>query len=255
MRFKNKVVIVTGGAAGIGKVTSEEFAMEGASVVIADIDSVQGTKTIEEMKKKELDVTFIKTDISKIQETKNLVDLTIQKYGQIDVLFNNAGIYKPGSAVEVSIDDWYKVMEINLFGAFYCSRFVLPHMMKKRDGVIINTASVGGLIGYAGSVAYQTSKGGLVQMTRYMATEYGEYNIRVNCIAPFMVDTSMLDTSRQELNVDMEAEKKLGALNRVAKPIEIANSVLFLAEEKSSYITGTVLTIDAGFTSTRVLHK
>ena len=124
-----------------------------------------------------------------------------------------------------------------------------------QDGNVTLDASIMDHLGNAGSVAYQTSKGGLVQMTRYMATEYGEYNIRVNCIAPFMVDTSMLDVSRQELDVNMEDEKKLGALNRVAKPIEIANSVLFLAEEKSSYITGTVLTIDAGFTSTRVLRK
>ena len=245
--LKNKVAIVTGSARGIGQAIATELARHGADVVVSDIILGQGTvNKIKALKRKSM---FIRADMSKKSEIDNLINQTIKKFKKIDILVNNAGIFQTSPTENLKEEDWEKTIQINLRGYFECSQAALKYMLKKKQGTIINIASVAGLFGYPMAAAYCASKGGIVILTKSLASEYGAKGIRVNAICPGVIETAMTK--------DMLADKKQKQnmlsripLKRTGKPIDITGGVVFLASDSASYITGHALVIDGGWTCT-----
>ncbi|MGA2198815.1 MAG: glucose 1-dehydrogenase [Nitrososphaerales archaeon] len=248
MELSGKVAIVTGGDSGIGKAISELFASEGASVVIAD---VQDSGTAKLISKKGGKAICLKTDVRDEKQVMRLVAGAKRRFGGIDVLDNNAGIELLKPMTETTEEDWDRVLQTNLKGVFLTSKHVIPEMLKRGGGTIVNTASQLGLVGLENYTAYCASKGGVVLLTKSMALEYARQNIRVNCICPGPVQTPMLE--RELLTVpDPDAARKKWAqsqpVGRVGQPQEIAQVALFLASERSSFVVGHALVVDGGYT-------
>jgi NAD(P)-dependent dehydrogenase (short-subunit alcohol dehydrogenase family) len=237
----------------MGRTTSVLFAKEGAKVVVADIDETKGKETVDVILKAGGEATFLKTDVSKALDVQTLVKVTVQKYGRLDVLANNAGINPTGTVVDTSEELWERTININLKGVFLGMKYAIPEMIRSGGGSIINWSSVNGLCGLFNEAAYDASKGGVVLITKATALDFGTENIRVNCICPGITDTPLIqgyiknspDPKKffKEL-VDMNA-----AFKRIIKPEEVSNAALFLASDESSGITGTVLTVDGGYTA------
>lgn len=245
MILKDKVAVITGAASGFGKETALLFAKEGAKVVVVDY-SESGEEVVEEIKAKSGDAIFCKADVSKVEDVKAFIDATINTFGKIDILFNNAGIYIPGKVDELEVDDWDRVININLKGVYLGSKYALSYM-KENGGVIINTSSASGIIGFPDAASYAASKGGVVSLTKAMAVDYAKNNIRVNCICPGTGETGMT----KEVLENKELREMFAApipLGRFAQPSDIANAALFLASDLSSYLTGVALPVDGGWT-------
>ncbi|MBE7470633.1 MAG: short-chain dehydrogenase [Anaerolineae bacterium] len=252
MRLPGKVAIITGAGSGIGRESALLFAQEGARVTVADINEKMGRETVDMIGEAAF---FIKVDVSSWPDTKRMVAETVERWGRLDILFNNAGIDLPQATtvVETSEADWDRTMAINLTGVFLGSRHALPVMMAQRSGVIINTASRAGLAATPGEAAYCASKGGVVSLTRQMALDYAPYQIRVNCICPGALEKPTLDR-RQFLQtqsaaaLDLRKEKfiQLNPLGRLCTAKDVAKAALFLASAESAYITGTALLVDGG---------
>jgi NAD(P)-dependent dehydrogenase (short-subunit alcohol dehydrogenase family) len=245
-----KVAIVTGAGSGIGRAIATLFAEEGARVAVVDVSESDGKETVELLRKRGGDAIFIQGDISNSAIVKRIVETTVKKYERVDILCNNAGVESMGSILEITEENWDKVMSINLKGVFLCSKHSVPKMVENGGGVIINIASVLGLIGSKGEAAYCASKGGIISLTRAMALDFAPHNIRVNCICPGSVLTPTFKRVMTSLG-DYEAafQRNLDKipLKRIAEPAEIAYAALYLASEKASYITGSVLVIDGGW--------
>ncbi len=245
-----KVAIVTGAGSGIGRAIATLFAEEGARVAVVDVSESDGKETVELLRKRGGDAVFIQGDISNSAIVKRIVETTVKKYERVDILCNNAGVESMGSILEITEENWDKVMSINLKGVFLCSKHSVPKMVENGGGVIINIASVLGLIGSKGEAAYCASKGGIISLTRAMALDFAPHNIRVNCICPGSVLTPTFKRVMTSLG-DYEAafQRNLDKipLKRIAEPEEIAYAALYLASEKASYITGSVLVIDGGW--------
>ena len=246
MLLKDKVAVITGAASGFGKEASLLFSKQGAKIVAVDYD-VAGEKVVEEIKRNGCEAIFVKADVSSDEDVKNFIDKAIQQFGKIDILFNNAGVYVPGKADELSETDWDRVMNINLKSVYLGSKYAVPHMKTNNEGVIINTASAAGIIGFPDAISYAASKGGVVSLTKAMAVDYAQHNIRVNCICPGTGETGMTK--------DVLENKKLREmflapipLKRFGQVEDIANAALFLASDLSSYLTGVVLPVDGGWT-------
>ncbi|MEM4259288.1 MAG: glucose 1-dehydrogenase [Candidatus Pacearchaeota archaeon] len=252
MRLQNKVAVITGGNSGIGKATALLFAREGARVVIGARDAEAGRIVVDEIKKTGGKAVFVKTDVSKETEVKNLVDFAVKLFGKIDIMFNNAGIELTKPVTETTSEELDNVLNVNLKGVFYGCKHVIPHMMKNGGGSIINSASVAGIIGSPNLAAYSASKGGVVSLTKEIAIDYSKNNIRVNCICPGAIDTPMVrrfvERSPYPEKV-LEDLARMHPLGRIGKPEEIANAVLFLASDESSFITGHALIIDGGLSA------
>jgi NAD(P)-dependent dehydrogenase (short-subunit alcohol dehydrogenase family) len=252
MRLQNKVAIVTGAASGIGEASAFLFAKEGAKVILADIDEQRGEAAKIEIEKRGGKAFFVKTDVSKSKDVENLIHIATEKYGRLDVLFNNAGTGFVGTVVEASEELWDKIIDINLKGVFLGMKYAIPHMIKQGGGSIINTSSVGGLVGDRGYASYDASKGGVILLTKATALDFGPYNIRVNSICPGTTDTpffrSIKATGNPEEYLRINIEKN-AALKRLIKPEEVANVALFLASDESSAVTGTAIPVDAGYTA------
>jgi len=257
MRLKNKVAIITGGASGIGRATSLLFGKEGAKVVVADIDEEGGQETARLIKAADGETFFVKTDVSKEEDVRRLVEATIKKYGRLDILVNNAGVVLIQPFEEITQEQFDRVVNINLKGIFLVSKYGVQQMKKQREGVIVNMGSVSAHASQVDHAVYGATKGAIISMTRAMAVEFAPYNIRVNSISPGSVDTPML---RGDLRIEAERTKKNfeelrkerereGVLGRWAKPEEIASCILFLASDDSSYITGADLRVDGGWTA------
>ena len=247
--LKNKVVVITGARRGMGKADALLFAQKGAKVVVSDISQEDCQKVVDEIEKKGGEALAVKCDVSKKEEVDNLFEKTIEKFGRVDVLVNNAGIAEFKPFLEMTEQEWDRTLDINLKGYFLCAQAAAKEMAKQKSGVIVNIASVamGQVgVGFLNIVHYCASKGGIAAMTEAMALELAPYNIRVNAIAPGMIETPMLDPIKQDPKA-MEGILARVPLGRMGKPEEIADLVVFLASDKSSYITGSIIIIDGGW--------
>lgn len=252
MRLANKVALITGGTSGIGEATAILFAKEGAKVAITGRNEKRGRAVTEQIAKDGGQAIFIRTDVRKADDCRRAVDETVHAFGQLDILFNNAGIFYAHTALECSEEEWDEQLDINLKGAFLMSKFALPPMIGQGSGVIINNSSGWGLVGGDRAVAYCASKGGMVLMTKAMAIDHGRQGIRVNCICPGDVDTPMLPADARLRGLKWEeylAGCAARAMGRIGTPEEIARAVLFLASEDSSFMTGATLAVDGGGTA------
>ena len=244
MRLKNKTAIITGGANGIGRVTAMTFAREGASVVVADINENAGTNVVAEITANGGVASFISANVTQPEEVQHLVDLTVQKYHRLDILINNAGILADAQLVKMSVEQWQRVIDVNLRGVFRCGQTAARVMETQTPGgVILNAASVVALYGNFGQSNYVAAKAGVIGMTKTWARELGRKNIRVNAVAPGFIATEMI-TGIPEKIINRVKEKTL--LGRTGEPQDIANAYLFLASEEAAFITGVVLSVDGG---------
>jgi len=252
MRLKDKVAIVTGGAAGLGRAVAVAFAREGARLVIADIDARNGEAALQEARRHRTDAAFLRTDIANEQDVRQLVRATLDAQGRIDVLYNNAAILfhdRDARAHELSLEVWDKVMGVNLRGFFLCSKHVIPAMLEQGGGSIIHVGSPTGFLGCAPTLtAYSTSKGGILGLTRVMAASYARDHIRVNSIIPGTMDTPM----NASILADGETRERLREavpMGRLGTAEDIAGLAVFLASDESAYCTGGLYACDGGLTA------
>src|SRR5208283_6202107 len=240
--------IVTGGASGIGRATALLFAREGAGIVLADVNADAGQQVADEIAGHGGRVLFGAVDVTSAARCQKLVELAIHEFGRVDILFNNAGIVRRATVMELREDDWDRVMAVNVKSIYLLSREVIPHMEKQGGGSIVNTSSGWGLAGGAKAAVYCASKGAVVLLTKAMAIDHGP-RIRVNCICPGDTDTRMLRAEAAQLGEDAGsflADAAKRPLGRVGSADEIAQAVLFLASDASSFVTGTSLVVDGG---------
>ena len=242
MDLEGKVAIVTGGSSGIGKAIVERFAWEGAEVVIADVEEEKGKEVAEEV-----GADFKKCDVSNFEEIEKVIEHTVDEHGCLDVMVNNAGIGAVEGIENMDVEEYEKVRSINQDGVMYGCKAATPYL-KESEGCIINMASIYGLVGDEGSTAYNVAKGGVVNMTRSVANDLAKHNVRVNSICPGFVDTPMTE-GVQEDDAFIEHVMNQTPLERLAEPEEIASVATFLASEEASYITGTNIPVDGGWTS------
>ncbi len=244
-----KVALITGGASGIGRATALLFAREGAAVSVADVDQAKGQAVVQTITEGGGRAIFVRCDVTQAGDCRRAVQQTVGELGGLDILFNNAGIIRRASVLETSEEDWDRVMAVNVKSVFLLSKYAIPVMAQAGGGVIINTASGWGLVGGHKAAAYCASKGAVVLLTKAMALDHGEQNIRVNCICPGDTDTPMLrDEARQlgEPSEDFLAEAARRPLRRIGRPEDIAQAALYLAGDASSFVTGTALVVDGG---------
>ena len=242
MRLENKVVIITGAGSGIGKETALLFEKEGAKVVVADMNEKAGEETVAEIKKNG-EGFFVKLDVSDREQSKHMVKTTLEKYGRIDVLINNAGIVQDAFLSKMTEEQWDKVIDVNLKGVFNCTQAVVEVMMNQGNGVIINTSSIVGLNGNVGQVNYAATKAGLIGMTKTLAKELGKKGIRVNAVAPGFIATPMTSNVPEKI---LEMMKEKTPLRRLGAPKDIANAYLYLASDEANFVNGAVLCVDGG---------
>jgi NAD(P)-dependent dehydrogenase (short-subunit alcohol dehydrogenase family) len=248
MRLKDKVAIITGGGLGIGRASAELFAREGAKVVVADFNEKAGQEAVAAIRQAGGEAIFVPVDVSDSAQVQRLVDTTLQAYGGIDILVNNAGILLFGTALDTSLQDWERVIAINLTGTFLLSKAVLPHMIARGGGSIVNlTSSTGAHDAAANTVAYVTSKGGVALLTRAMAIDHAKHNVRVNAVAPGPTDTPMLRDAMSPEQLDAFAATF--PMGRLGRPEELARAILFLASDEASFVTGAILAVDGGQTA------
>ena len=243
MRLENKVAVITGAGSGIGKETALLFAKEGAKVVVADVNEMGGEETTADIKKNGGRAFFTKLDVTNREQAKQMVKITLEKYGRIDVLINNAGIVQDAFLSKMTEEQWDKVIDVNLKGVFNCSQAVVEVMMNQGNGVIINTSSIVGLNGNVGQVNYAATKAGLIGMTKTLAKELGKKGIRVNAVAPGFIMTPMTSNVPEKI-LEMMREKT--PLRRLGEPVDIAYAYLYLASEEAKFINGAVLCVDGG---------
>jgi len=249
MRLKDRVTLITGGAAGIGKATAERFAEEGAKVAIGDVDQEAGAAVARTLGPS---ASFDAVDVTRRDSVDRWVQGVLEKHGRVDVLINNAGILRDGFLVkmkdgevvkQMTEADFDRVVAVNLKGVFNCTQAVVPSMMRQKGGVILNATSIVGMDGNLGQTNYIATKAGVIGMTKVWARELGRYHIRVNAVAPGFTATDILKSMPEKILDDMRARTPLG---RMGDPRDVANAYLFLASDEASFITGTVLRVDGG---------
>jgi NAD(P)-dependent dehydrogenase (short-subunit alcohol dehydrogenase family) len=246
MRLADKTAIITGGASGIGRAAALRFAAEGAKLVIADVNGEGGRETAQLIEQQGGKALFFKTNVSDSKQVKELVSATVEAYGKLNILFNNAGIGNPDvKSVDLDEDDWDRVIDINLKGVFLGIKHAVPELKKAGGGAVINTSSLLGIKGQKYLAAYNASKAGVILLTKNAALEYGRDNIRVNAIAPGVIDTQIIDGWKNDER-KWPIISRANALGRIGTPEEVANAVLFLASEEASFITGATLSVDGG---------
>lgn len=243
--MKRKTVLITGGARGIGKAMSEAFAKEGYNVLINFNKSEKEAKELySKLSEKNSSVKLFKADVSNREDVENMIDYCVREFGGLDILINNAGISQDKLFTDITDKDWDRMMNINLKGSFYCSQVALKYMISEKKGNIINISSIWGISGASCEVHYSITKAGIIGMTKALAKEVGPSNIRVNSIAPGVINTDMLSGyGKEDINVLVEETP----LMRLGTPEDIANCAIFLASDKSNFITGQVISLNGGF--------
>jgi NAD(P)-dependent dehydrogenase (short-subunit alcohol dehydrogenase family) len=251
-QFDGKVVIVTGGALGIGRAAALAFAAEGACVTVADVNEAAGSRTVGEMPAGK--GLLVRADVARASECQRVVAETVARFGGVDVLFNNVGIQPPESYANVegqTEEMWDRILDVNLKSYFLMAKYAIPEMRKRGGGVIVNTASVQGLQSMPGVPAYAASKGGVLSLTRQMAVDYARENIRVTAVCPGTIDTEMVRAAAAGEPDGVEAAlKRYGEshpIGRIGTGQDIANAVLFLASDRASFITGEYVCVDGGY--------
>ncbi|MCR8644031.1 glucose 1-dehydrogenase [Paenibacillus sp. N1-5-1-14] len=250
MRLQDKVILITGSGSGIGKATALLFGREGATVIVNDLDSSKGQETSDEIVKAGGKSTFIQADVTNPESVKQMVDAIIAQYERIDVLFNNAGISGVGALHEVEPETWSRVMNVNINGVYLPSKYVLPHMMDRRSGSIINMSSCIAEIGLAVRASYAATKGAVLALTKQMQVDYAPYNIRVNALLPGTILTPFVEnylrTSYDNPEEAFESLKKRQLSGDLGRPDDVAKAALFLASDESQFMMGSPLYIDGG---------
>ena len=245
MRFKNKVVVITGGASGIGKAAVEKFSREGAAVAIWDVNQVQGKELELILLTEGFVARFIKVNTANFQEVEEATKEVIKQFGKVDVLINNAGITRDASLQKMTAEQWQQVMDVNLTGVFNCTKAISPNMIQNNFGRVINTSSIVGLYGNYGQTNYAATKAGVIGLTKTWARELGKNNITVNAVAPGFIATDMIATIPEKV-IEMMKEKI--PLKKLGTAEDVANVYAFLASNDAQFISGTVISVDGGLT-------
>ena len=251
-RLANKVALITGGASGQGRVAALRFAQEGAKVVISDVNEDGGRQTMHMVQENGGQAYFVPADVAVETSARDMVEAAVRQYGALHILYNNAGIGGGGidtDVTQLSVEAWDRILNINLRGIFLCSKYGVPALIQAGGGSVVNTASIAGLIGspYAGH-AYTASKGGVIALTRAMAMAYARHQVRVNAICPGGVETPMTARFRQD-PAQWQQYIDSHPIGRVGTPEDIVNLAVYLASDESSWVTGSIFTIDGGRTA------
>jgi NAD(P)-dependent dehydrogenase (short-subunit alcohol dehydrogenase family) len=245
--FDGKVAIVTGGSSGIGRSTAQLYTRAGARVVVSDIDEDGGHETVRLLREEGGQAEFVRADVGKPEDCEKLVAATVEHYGRLDIACNNAGISGASAPTgEYGIDDWQRVIDINLSSVFYCMRYQIPAMLENDGGAIVNIASILGQVGFATAPAYVAAKHGVVGLTRTAALEYSAKGIRVNAVGPGFISTPLI----AQLEDDDDTKQMLiskHAIGRLGKDVEVAALIAFLSSEQASFITGSYHAVDGGY--------
>jgi NAD(P)-dependent dehydrogenase (short-subunit alcohol dehydrogenase family) len=249
MELRDRVAVITGAASGIGRATAELFAREGACVVLADMHVEAGAETVEAIRTAGGEGLFVPIDVARASDVERLIDTALNRYGRVDILHNNAGMFLVKFLEDMSEEEWDRILGVNLKSIFLAVKYAVPHMKARHSGVILNTASTGSFIGQHRTPAYIASKGGVAMLTKTLALDYAAYGIRVNCICPGAVDTPML---RQHFRTSpdptraAELEQQLIPIKRFLQPEEVAQAALYLCSDRAQGITGAALPVDGG---------
>jgi 3-oxoacyl-[acyl-carrier protein] reductase len=243
-RLENKVAVITGGAQGIGKATAEKFASEGASVVVWDMNEEKGTNLAKALEKHSIQAAFESVNVAKMESVELATKKTIEQFGKIDILINNAGITKDASFLKMTPEQWQQVIDVNLTGVFNCTKAIAPSMVERRYGRIINASSVVGIYGNFGQTNYVATKAGVIGMTQVWARELGRKGITVNAVAPGFIATDMIQTIPEKI---LETIKEKTPLQRFGTPEDVANVYCFLASDEAAFINGAVISVDGGY--------
>ncbi len=243
MRLENKVAIITGAANGLGLEAARIFIKEGAKVALVDFDEKIGTQRVEELRDAGGDAEFFKVNVADRNSVDAMVNGVIERFGKIDILINNAGITRDGFLTKLSVEDFQKVIDVNLTGVFHCTQAVVPHMIAQGKGKIISTSSVSGVYGNLGQTNYAAAKAAVVGMTKTWAKELARKGINVNAVAPGFIETNMVAQVPEKV---INQIKGMIPMQRLGQPSEIGYAYLFLASDESNYVNGTVLHVDGG---------
>ncbi|WP_423797929.1 SDR family NAD(P)-dependent oxidoreductase [Neobacillus sp. SAB-20_R2A] len=244
MKLNNRVAIVTGGASGIGEYTVREMVKEGAKVIIADLDKEKGNQLSQELH--QTNVIYSYCDVTDETQIEQLINLAVSKFGRIDILFNNAGLGTASPVTDLALEDWHKVLGVNLDSVFLTAKHTIPVMKRTGGGSIVNNASILGHVGQLNAAAYSASKGAVVNLTKTLAIEYATENIRVNTVCPGYIETPFISHFDEQKRDQLISLHPMG---RFGRPHEIAKAVVFLASDDASFITGTSLVVDGGYTA------
>jgi NAD(P)-dependent dehydrogenase (short-subunit alcohol dehydrogenase family) len=247
--LKGKRALITGAASGIGQATALLFAREGAAVCVVDLNVEGGRSVVSRIQGEGGRAIFVRADVTRAADCKSAVEDTVSTLGGLDILFNNAGIVRRATVLELSEEDWDQVMAVNVKSAFLLCKYAIPVMAQAGGGLIVNAASGWGLVGGPRAASYCASKGAIVQLTKAMAIDHGPQNIRVNCVCPGDTDTPLLRREAEQLGEPTDrflAQAADRPLGRIGTPEDIAQAVLYLASDAASYVTGTALVVDGG---------
>lgn len=252
MRFQSAVVVVTGAAVGIGQAALMAFAREGARVVLVDRDRERGQALVNDLQRDGYEALAVGADVSDENDVQAMIRQVVDRWDRLDVLVNNAGVYMQGDVTQTSLEDWERILRINVTGAFLCSKYAAPVMIAQKRGVIVNVASEAGLVGIQGQVAYNVSKGAMIALTRSCAVDLAEHGIRVNSVCPGTTATPLVEAAVNRADDPAAARRHLEQIrpaNRLGTPEEIASAILYLASDEAAYATGAILSIDGGYTA------